>query len=291
VPKIFDDPIIVITGGGGGTGVVTWTPRDGVDANQVHVANACDIALGLFATCAIAVIPTADQFQLINDPVAVTVANAMDFSLAPTANNISVSATVDTIMDLIAQAITVAAATDENVVLNAVPVTVTASVGPQQMRIWLSGTVANTANGVTNPGNADGPNDGAVCTIQSAAAGAAQPSTFSAVGANIPAGASVTSAIYRGWFKSVTTLTTSSTFVECWPVTSLFVAFRMFNGSGLNTTIDHSSGDFTFDLVAAGLTTLAKLQDVKVLHASNDAAAGVSPAVLTVDAGCIELTF
>lgn len=151
------------------------------------------------------------------------------------------------------------------------------------MRIWLNGTVAQSANGVTNPGNADGQNDGAVCTIQSTIGGVVNPSIKSFLGNHVPSGVSIASAKYRGWFKSVNTLITSNGRID-----DISNATNLFFNSALNTTIDHSSGDFLFDLIAAGYN-LALLKTMVIVHQTNDVAAGVTPHVLTVDAGCIEL--
>lgn len=156
------------------------------------------------------------------------------------------------------------------------------------LRTWLSATTMNSTNGVTSPSNADGQNNAAVATYQSAAAGDANPRTTSALGSNIGT-ISFTSAVYRGWFKSVNTLVTSTTTIKVHSSSALFADITMFSNSALNTTIDHLSGDFTFDLIGAGVNTLAKLQSMQILHATSDAVAGVTPAVLTVDAGAVDI--
>ena len=53
---------------------------------------------------------------------------------------------------------------------------------------------------------------------------------------------------------------------------------------------EYLTGDFTYDLYAAGVNTLAKLQSCQMLHRVSDAVAGVTPHVLTVDAGAIDIT-
>lgn len=157
------------------------------------------------------------------------------------------------------------------------------------IRVWLSATTMNSTNGVTSPANADGANNGAVATYQSAVAGDANPRTTSALGANVPTIASFTTAVYRGWFKSVNTLATSTTTIVVRSSTSLFADITMFSNAATSTTVDHLAGTFTFDLVAAGVDTLAKLQSMQILHRTLDAAAGVTPAVLTVDAGSVDI--
>lgn len=157
------------------------------------------------------------------------------------------------------------------------------------LKIWLSGGTA-TANGVTNVANSNGENNETVATIRSAALGTANPSITSALGANVPAGVSVVSAIYRGWFESVNDLVTSNGNIIMRSIGSLFTDKVMFTNAGLNTTVDHLTGDFTYNLVANGIDTLAKIQSCQVIHNTHDAAAGVTPHVLTVDAGAIELS-
>lgn len=161
------------------------------------------------------------------------------------------------------------------------------------MRIWLSGSATapdlGASDPVTNPANADGANNGTVATLQTAVAGNGNCALGSALGVNIPAGVSVASAVYRGWFKSVNTLITSSGNLYLHSLTGLFADRTFFTNAGLNTTVDHLSGDFTYDLIANGINTLAKLKDIRMLHYTRDTVSGVTPHVLTVDAGCIEL--
>lgn len=152
------------------------------------------------------------------------------------------------------------------------------------LRIWLS-----SSSGATNPGNADGQNNGTVATLQTAVAGASTIQMQSNLGVNVPSGVIITSASYRSWFKSVNTLITSTGRIDMTSTGGLFANIALFNNSALNATVDHLSGDFTFDLVAAGVNTLAKLQSCHISHQVNDAVAGVTPHVLTVDAGCIEI--
>jgi hypothetical protein len=154
------------------------------------------------------------------------------------------------------------------------------------VRAWLSGSAGT---GVTSPANADGQNNGAVATLQTAPAGTNPITMTSAVGAGVLAGLSVASAIYRGWFKSVNALTTSTGSIVMRSTSALFADITMFSNAALNTTVDRLNGSFVFDLVAAGVDSLAKIQSCQVLHKVQDAVAGTSPHVLTVDAGAIEL--
>ena len=156
------------------------------------------------------------------------------------------------------------------------------------IRYWLSATTMDSTNGVTNPANANGQHDGADATYTSVAAGDANPRTHSTVGASIGT-VTFSTAVFRGWFKSANTLATSTTTLVMHSTTGAFTDITMFSNTAVTTTIDHSAGDFTFDLVAAGVNTLAKLQSCQLLMSTKDAAAGVTPAVLTADAGCIEL--
>ena len=156
------------------------------------------------------------------------------------------------------------------------------------LKVWLSGSTVDSTNGVTNVANMNGQNDGVNATFTSAAAGDANPRTHSALGANIPT-FTVSTALFRGWFKSVNSLTTSTTKLVMHSTTGAFADLTMFSNSALSTTVDHSTGDFTYDLIANGVNTLAKLQSCQLLCSTQDAIAGTTPAVLTVDAGNIEL--
>lgn len=156
------------------------------------------------------------------------------------------------------------------------------------MRVWLSATTMNSTNGVTSPANADGANNGAVATYTSAAAGDANPRTTSTLGGNVPS-VTVTSVSLRGWFKSVNTLATSTTKLVLHSSSALFADQIIFSNTTLNSTVDHLSGDFTYDLIANGINTLAKIQSVQLLASTQDAAAGVTPAVLTLDAATLEI--
>lgn len=154
-------------------------------------------------------------------------------------------------------------------------------------RVWLTG---NAGSGVTSPANADGQNNGTVATLATALAGSSTETMTSPIGPAIPAGMTLTSVIYRGWFTSANTLVTSKGELRARSSSALFAEVLMFRNQDLNTTVDHSSGDFTFDLIAAGIDTSAKFASLQIIHEASDAAAGVTPHSMTVDAGCLEIT-
>lgn len=153
------------------------------------------------------------------------------------------------------------------------------------LKVWLSGSAGS---GVTNPSNANGQNDGAIATLQTVALGTNPIIMTSALGANVPT-CTITSLIYRGWFKSVSPVITGEGKITIKSTGALFSDIVMFTNSGLGVTVDHLTGTFTYDLYAAGVNTLAKAQSMTVEHRTTDLVAGVTPHVLTVDAGCVEI--
>lgn len=154
------------------------------------------------------------------------------------------------------------------------------------LRFWLTGSAGT---GTTNPSNANGSNNGILATLTTVAAGTNPIVMTSVLGANIPSGLTISTAVYRGWFKSVNNLATSTGSITMRSTSALFADIIMFSNVALNTTIDNTVTPFSFNLITAGINTLAKLQSCQVLHKTNDAAAGVTPHILTVDAGTIEL--
>lgn len=149
------------------------------------------------------------------------------------------------------------------------------------VRIWQSGS--SGAN-VDNPTNADGENDGSVATISTAALGASTETLTSLLGANAPAGVSIASAIFRCWFSAELPLLTSTATVTLTSNGGLFSDIEVSNAEG-----DFLDGSFTYDLVAGGVDTSAKLSSLEVVYSTSDAVAGVSQATITVDAAAIEL--
>lgn len=156
------------------------------------------------------------------------------------------------------------------------------------LRAWLSASTVVSTNGVTNIANMNGANNATVTTYTSQAAGDANPRTTSTLGANVPT-VTVTSAVVRVWFKSVNTLATSTTQLVISSTGGLFADKVMFSNTTASSTVDHLVGDFTYDLIANGVNTLAKIQSVVFKASTQDAVAGVTPAVLTIDAATIEI--
>lgn len=154
------------------------------------------------------------------------------------------------------------------------------------LKVWLSDS---SGTGVSNPNNANSEPNGAVATLQTVAAGTNPIIMTSVLGANVPS-FTVTAALYRGWFRSANILSSSSTTIVLESITAEFSDITMFSNTGIGTTIDYLDGSFTFDLTAAGVNTLAKLQSCRVIHRTQDAASGITPASLTVDASAIEIT-
>lgn len=150
-----------------------------------------------------------------------------------------------------------------------------------QANFWLSGSAGT---GVATPANADSVNNGTNAVVSTAVLGPTTETLTSNVGNGIPNGITFGAATYRGWFQYTETLGTSSGSVNAVYSGGTVVMLA------ITANTDHSSGSFTFDLVAAGINTLAKLQSMTVTHSTTDASAGVTPAVLNVDAGRIELT-
>lgn len=148
---------------------------------------------------------------------------------------------------------------------------------------WLSGSAGA---GVTNPGNADGANDAANASVKTALAGAETVTLTSAVGVGVPAATPVTAATYRGWFNAPTSavstvkVTLRSTTAAFADVVMLDVTFAL---------VAHADGSFVFDIFAAGVNTLAKIQSCQVLHSVTDSVPGGGTTLL-VNAGRIELT-
>jgi len=155
-------------------------------------------------------------------------------------------------------------------------------------RVWLTGST-NTSQ-TTNPGNADGSTPegggGAVAVIQTALLGATTAVMTSQIGTGIPANAHFTTATFRAWFSVATTLVTSVVTITLHSSSALFADIVLFTFSGVAGNVPHLTGDFTFPLSL----TLAQLRSATVVFQTSDAAAGVTPAVLSVDAARIELT-
>lgn len=151
--------------------------------------------------------------------------------------------------------------------------------------VWL----ANSAgSGVTNPSNADGENDGATAQVQTAPLGSNTETLLSDIGTNVGSW-TFTSCTYRGWFRLQTQLVTSTARVIARSSTAAFSDITMATLSAVGGDTNHLSGSFTYDLFAAGVDTLSKLQSLQIVHETVDAVAGVTPATVTVDAGNISV--
>lgn len=148
------------------------------------------------------------------------------------------------------------------------------------IRLWLSGS-AGTSN-VTNPANANGQNDGTSSSQQTAPAGA----TTSSMTSTCAMSTTFTSAVYRGWFNATVTLGTSLVRILAHSTTGAYGDITILS---TNSSLSSTGGTYTFDLFAAGIDTAAKLNSTQIQHLTSDAVAGVTPAVLTVDGGAIEL--
>jgi hypothetical protein len=154
------------------------------------------------------------------------------------------------------------------------------------VRYWLSGSAGA---GTAAPANADGQNNGTLATVQTAAAGSATETLTSACGSNIGT-VTFTGAVYRGWYRLQTPLATSTAQVILRSTSALFADKVVETLAATGGDTNRLTVPFVYDLITNDIDTLAKLQSVQVLHQTTDAAAGVSPATVTVDAGAIELT-
>ena len=152
-------------------------------------------------------------------------------------------------------------------------------------KAWLSGSTG-TSN-VTNPANANGTNNGVSSSQQTVALGTVTSTLTSACGAGLPTGIAYTAVQYRGWFNASITAVTSTIAVILRSSNATFTDITM-----LSTTasVNHNTGTFVFTSAALSALTLTQLRTAQVIHTTTDAVAGATPAILTVDAGSIELT-
>lgn len=154
------------------------------------------------------------------------------------------------------------------------------------LRVWLANSAGTD---VSNPANANGANNGVNAVVQTAALASNPETLTSDIGVNVGAGLTFSALTYRGWFRARTTLVTSTAAVIAHSSTAAFADITMFTQSTLNGDTNHLGGTFTFDLLAAGVDTLAKLQSLQIFHRTTDAVAGVTPAILDVDAGAADI--
>jgi hypothetical protein len=154
------------------------------------------------------------------------------------------------------------------------------------VRMW--GT-ASAGTGVATPANADGPNNGTTAVVSTAAAGSATETMTSNCGNAAAAGTVFTSVKFKGWYKLNTVLSTSTAKVVIHSSTAAFTDIVIESIAATNTTNDHLTTPFTSPELIGTIDTLAKLQSAQIQYITIDAAAGVSPAVITVDASSLEL--
>ena len=154
------------------------------------------------------------------------------------------------------------------------------------LRVWLANSAGTD---VASPANANGANNASNAVVSTAALGSNPETLTSDIGVSVGAGLTFSSLIYRGWFRARTTLITSTAEVVAHSSSGAFGDIVMFTQSTLNGDTNHLGGTFTFDLLAAGVDTLAKLQTLQILHRCTDAVAGVTPAILDVDAGAADI--
>lgn len=153
------------------------------------------------------------------------------------------------------------------------------------VEVWLDNSAGT---GVSNPSNADSENDGTIATVRTAVAGSTTETMTSDVGVNVGSW-SFTTCAYTGWFRMETEIGTSTCRLVAISSTAAFGDITMLSLSTLNGDENYLTTPFTYDLYAAGVDTLAKLQSLQIVHETTDAAAGVTPANLDVDAGKINL--
>jgi hypothetical protein len=153
------------------------------------------------------------------------------------------------------------------------------------LKVWLS---SSSGSNVVSPSNADSSNDSSVALVRTAPGGSSSSTMTSELGVNV-ATVSISSVTFRGFFRSQNTLGTSSTTLVLRSSTGLFSDITIFTNSGTNTTIDHLTGTFTINVIAAGIDTLAKIQSTQLICRTQDSLAGVTPAILSVDAGVFEI--
>lgn len=158
------------------------------------------------------------------------------------------------------------------------------------LNVWLSGCTQTSANGTVAPANADGSNDGVFATVKTVALGATTATiTSAAMGSTkLPTGTPFTAAIARPYFR-----VTSPTIGSTWAINATWTGGSATIDSipqedAQNTVRDHSTGNYTFDLFASGMNTVAKAQSLVITMTTTDSASGVG-VKLEVDAISIEI--
>jgi hypothetical protein len=153
-------------------------------------------------------------------------------------------------------------------------------------KLWGTGSAGT---GVTNPTNANGPNDGTSATVSTAVAGAATETLTSNCGNAVANGSIFTSVVFRGWYRLQTVLSTSTAKVVLHSSSAAFTDLTIETLAVVNGDNNHLTTPFSAD-VSATIDTLAKLQSAQIQYSTTDAVAGTQPAIITADASSLELT-
>ncbi len=153
-------------------------------------------------------------------------------------------------------------------------------------KVWASGSAGT---GVATPSNADGPNNSTNAVVSTAVASPATETMTSSCGSVISAGLTFSTVTFRGWYRLQTTLSSSTAVIIVRSSSALFTDITIETLSAINGDTNRLTTPFSVDL-SATINTLAKLQSAQFISQTTDAAAGVSPAITTVDALSLELT-
>lgn len=150
---------------------------------------------------------------------------------------------------------------------------------------WLSGSAGS---GVTNPANANGSNDAVRAVISTAALGSATETMLSNCGNAVPSGVPFTNCLFRAYFNCSVPLATSTVRIIALSSSALFATTTIFSTTA---AVNHDGGTFTYDLfnLTPQVDSIAKVQSLQFQFQTQDAVAGVTPAVLNVDAARIEV--
>lgn len=153
--------------------------------------------------------------------------------------------------------------------------------------LWGTGSAGA---GVTTPANADGPNNATTAVVSTAVAGATTETLTSNCGNGAQAGTVYTSIKFKGWYRLNTVLVTSEAKVVIHSSTAAFTDIIIESIAAVNTINDHLTIPFISPELIGTIDTLAKLQTAQIVYSTTDVAAGVSPAIVTVDAGSLLLS-
>jgi hypothetical protein len=153
-------------------------------------------------------------------------------------------------------------------------------------KLWGTGSAGT---GVTNPANADGPNDGTSATVSTAVAGSTTETLTSNCGNVVAAGSVFTSVVFRGWYRLQTVLSTSTAKVVLHSSNASFLDLTIETLAAAAGDNNHLTTPFSVD-ISATINTLAKLQSAQIQYITTDAVAGTQPAIITADASSLELT-